>query len=57
VRRTIRLESDPVRHETILLLLLAVELIYFNPWSALRHFGQSVNIVRHSVEIGCSLRS
>ncbi len=42
-----------LRHETILLLLLAVELVYFN--LAGRRFGTSdnlLNIVRHSVEIG-----
>jgi rhamnose transport system permease protein len=42
-----------LRHETILLLLLAVELVCFN--LAGRRFGTSdnlLNIVRHSVEIG-----
>ena len=42
-----------LRHETILLLLLATELVYFN--LAGRRFGTPdnlLNIVRHSVEIG-----
>lgn len=41
------------RHESILLLLLAVEIIYFN--TAGRRFGTAdnlANIIRHSVEIG-----
>src|SRR5437867_9450189 len=46
-------KSFLARHESVLVLLLAVEAIYFN--AAGRRFGTAdnvFNIVRHSVEIG-----
>ena len=48
-----RLKSILLRHETVLLLVLALEWFYFN--SVGRHFGtldNTFDIIRHSVEIG-----